>query len=196
MLRRLFSCPAGAMPNAEVEEKSEVQGSWEKNEKDVPWKWQCRDQWVDQWIRKNTASKACLFLSCQRRAFGVIRRSATDPGPGHWQAWPLPASCQRTAAGEAAGLLWEDKASGRKREAETASSQSCPVTLTTNYPQRLWPPGHDSVCLCGCLGTRKSVSIDPIGNTGHIFGHFLGLFLFLSRAAINHFHFNFHFLSL
>lgn len=64
---------------------------------------------------KNTASNARLFLSCQRRAFGVIRQSAADPGPGHWQAWPLPASCQRTAAGEAAGLLREDKASGRKR---------------------------------------------------------------------------------
>lgn len=98
--------------------------------------------------------------------------------------------------GKRQGCWGRIRPSGRKREAETASSQSCPVTLTTNYPQRLWPPGHDCVCLCGCLGTRKSVSIDPIGNTGCIFGHFMGLFLFLSRAAINHFHFNFHFLSL
>lgn len=135
-----------------------------------------RESGKDQWMKKNTASKACLFFSCQRRAVGVIRRSAADPGPRHWQAWPLPASCQRTAAGEAAGLLREDKASRRKREAETASSRSCPVTSTTNYPLRLWPHGHDCV-LCGIFGTRKSVCNDP---TGHIFCFFGWLFLFLS----------------
>lgn len=78
---------------------------------------------------------------------------------GHWQAWTLPASCQRTAAGEAAGLLREDKASGRKREAETASSQSCPVTWATSSPSKLWPPGHDCVFFMWCLGARKSVPL-------------------------------------
>ena len=42
-------------------------------------------QEVDQQIKKNSslaARKACcfLFISCQQRAVGVIRRSAADPG--------------------------------------------------------------------------------------------------------------------
>lgn len=110
---------------------------------------------------KNTASNARLFLSCQQRAFGVIRQSATDPGPGHWQAWSLPASCQRTAAGEAAGLR------GRIRpRAGSVKPRQPPVT----HAQSLQPPIILQGCVllatavCVCLETGSGYFIYHIGN--------------------------------
>lgn len=72
--------------------------------------------------------RACLPFSCQQRAAGVIRPGPDDPGP---RARTPPASCQRTTAGEAARLRRGDKAWGRKREAETASSRSCGLAAAT-----------------------------------------------------------------
>lgn len=66
----------------------------------------------------------------------------------------LDASCfpsERTAAGEAAGLLQQDKAWGRKHEIEKNLRRlSPPIT-----PLKLWPPEHDWLS----SGSRK---LDPL----------------------------------
>lgn len=86
----------------------------------------------------------------------------------------LPASCQRTAAGETAGLLSMDKALGRKREAETAPSQSCPVTSATNIPTSQG---------CVCLGTRKSALLTPLVTQVTVWGILFFQIIFLQEKS-------------
>lgn len=68
------------------------------------------------------------------------------------------------AAGEAAGLRAEDKASGRKREAQAASSQSCLVTLAASIPLSSDLPG---MSVCVVFGNQEVDSINLLGQFGH-----------------------------
>lgn len=61
----------------------------------------------------------------------------------------------------------EDKASSRKREAETTLQSLKPSHLNHQFPPKALPPGQDWVCLCGRLETTKSAqSIRSLGFEG------------------------------
>lgn len=79
------------IPNAEVVEKSEVQGAGKDEfrgemRKTIKHAMKVTEQEPQEWMSESRKTlprqpeSVFLFLSCQRRAVGVIRRSAADPG--------------------------------------------------------------------------------------------------------------------
>lgn len=59
-----------------------------------------------------------LFLGCQRRAVGVIKRRSADLRRDSDELGCFLLPVKETAAGEAAGLPREDKGQGRKHGTE------------------------------------------------------------------------------